>query len=473
MLNPGKAHARSLTRLNLAGFGVMASKETWIRTAPDTVRATFLTRFPTWFRLGVIRSVEARPNRSHPKHRAQGLVFLLSLLLASVLAAFSQSISGASASPSAIHGAPHDPQTDAAFDHFYNMDYDRATQEFEKIVEKRPNDPFAVNHLLTAVLMRDLYDTGAMNTGDYANDSFIGRTPRPTDPKVKERIKQLVRRAEALEEEELKANPKDVNALYCRGVSRAQFSVYTGLIERAWFSALRNAVGARHDHERVLELDPNYVDAKMVVGTHNYVIGRLPWSVKVAAALAGLSGSAEKGLEYLREVARSEGENSVDAKVVLTLFLRREKQYDEAIGYMNELSVRYPRNHLFLTEVANLQRASGHLPEAEASYRKVWQTGREGKYGTLHYELAAWGLGELLRSEKSLAGAAAAYDLVNQAPNPDPDILQKANLAAGEMYDLLDKRDLAMKKYETVLAGNANTGPADQARRYIKEAYRE
>ena len=35
------------------------------------------------------------------------------------------------------------------------------------------------------------------------------------------------------------------------------------------------------------------------------------------------------------------------------------------------------------------------------------------------------------------------------------------------------KRDLAMKKYQTVLAGNANTGPADEARRYIKEAYRE
>jgi hypothetical protein len=140
---------------------------------------------------------------------------------------------------------------------------------------------------------------------------------------------------------------------------------------------------------------------------------------------------------------------------------------------MNELSEKYPRNHLFLTEVANLQRAADRLPEAEAAYRKVWQNGREGKYGNLHYELAAWGLGELLRSEKNLAGAAAAYDLVNEAPNPDPDVLQKANLAAGEMYDLLQKRDLAMKKYQIVLAGNANTGPADQARRYIKEAYRE
>lgn len=402
-----------------------------------------------------------------------GVIFLgvlnLGMLVALCLSGVAQSITAAD-NP---HGPALDAQTEVAFFHFYNMEYDRSTQEFEKILEKHPNDPFAVNHLLTAILMRDLYDTGSMNTGDYANDSFIGRSPRPTDRKIKDRIKELAQRAESLEEQELKANPKDVNALYCRGVTRAQFSVYTGIVERAWFSALRNAVGARHDHEHVLELDPSYVDAKLVVGTHNYVVGNLPWSVKVAAALAGLSGSKEKGLDDLREVAKSDGENAVDAKIVLTLFLRREHLYDEALGYMQDLSVRYPRNHLFLTEVANLQRSAGRLPEAEAVYRKIWQNGREGKYGTLHYELAAWGLGELLRSKKDLSGAAAAYELVNEAPNPDPDVLQKANLAAGEMYDLMQKRDLAMKRYQTVLAGNANTGPADQARRYIKEAYRE
>lgn len=404
-----------------------------------------------------------------PDQYGRALPLFVSFFLLSAL-----SVTGQTQSTSAkSHGAPHDAQTDAAYGHFYNMEYDRAIPEFEKIVEKRPNDPFAVNHLLTAILMRNLYETGGMNTGDYTNDSFIGRAPRPTDPKVKQRIKELVRRAESLEEQQLKTNPQDVNALYCRGVTRAQFAVYTGLVERAWFSALRNAVGARHDHERVLELDPGYLDAKLVVGTHNYVVGNLSWSVKIAAAMAGLTGSKEKGLEYLREVAKSDVENSVDAKVVLSLFLRREHQYEEAIGYMQDLSAKYPMNHLFPTEVANLLRAAGRLDEAEAMYRKVWQNGKEGKYGNLHYELAAWGLGELLRSKKDLAGAAAAYELVNEAPNPDPDIVQKANLAAGEMYDLLQKRDLAMKSYQTVLAGNANTGPADQARRYIKEAYRE
>jgi hypothetical protein len=381
---------------------------------------------------------------------------------------------GAGVLPSTTANAgEHDPLVAAASDHFYNLEYDRAIQEFEKVLDRHPSEPSAVNHLLTVVLMRELYRMGAMNSGEYANDSFIGDAHRTADPKVTERIKKLVERAEGLEEQQLRVNPNNVDALYARGVTRAQFALYTALVERAWFSALRNAVGARHDHERVLELDPHYVDAKLVVGTHNYVMGSLPWSVKVAVALVGLTGTKEKGLEYLREVADSNGENSVDAQVVLSVFLRREHRYDEARVLMHGLAARYPRNYLFLLEEANLLRASGHAPEAAAGYRQVWQNGREGKYGNLHYELAAWGLGELLRSQKDYAGAAAAYEMVGQAPEPDPETLQKANLAAGEMYDLLQKRDLAMKKYETVLAENGATPPAEKAREHIREAYRE
>jgi tetratricopeptide (TPR) repeat protein len=377
-------------------------------------------------------------------------------------------------SPSAATAVPeHDPLVDVAFDHFYNMDYDRAIQEFEKLLDRRPNDPSAANHLLTTVLMRELYRMGAMNSGEYANDSFIGEAHRAADPKVKERIKQLVDRAENLEEQQLKENPDNADALYARGVTRAHFALYTALVERAWFSALRNAVGARHDHERVLELNANYVDAKLVVGTHNYVMGSLPWSVKVAVAMVGLGGTKEKGFEYLREVANSNGENSVDAKVVMSLFLRREHRYDEARAIMHELTARYPRDYLFPLEEANLLRSSGRAQEAAAGYRKVWQNGREGKYGNLHYEMAAWGLGELLRSQKDYPGAAAAYELVSEAPDPDPETLQKANLAAGEMYDLLQKRELAMKKYQIVLAENGGTPLAEKAREHIREAYRE
>ncbi|HTV55234.1 MAG TPA: hypothetical protein VMI06_09990 [Terriglobia bacterium] len=369
--------------------------------------------------------------------------------------------------------AHEDPLVRTALDRLYNMDYDRSIAVFERVLERHPQDPAAVNHLASAVLLRELYRMGAMNSGEYANDSFIGEAHRPADPDAKARIKQLIARAEILESEELKTNGDNVNALYDRGITRAQFALYTALVERAWFSALRSAVGARRDHERVLQLDPNYLDAKLVVGTHYYVIGSLSWGVKAAVAMIGLSGTKEKGLQYLREVADSGCENTVDAKVVLSLFLRREHRYEEARALMSGLSAHYPGNYLFPVEEANLLRAEGRVAEASNQYRRVWQSGREGTYDGLHYEIAAWGLGEMLRSQKDYAGAAVAYDLVAEARDPDPETLQKADLAAGEMYDLLQKRELAVRKYEMVVAENATTAPAQQARRLIRQAYRE
>jgi len=41
------------------------------------------------------------------------------------------------------------------------------------------------------------------------------------------------------------------------------------------------------------------------------------------------------------------------------------------------------------------------------------------------------------------------------------------------MYDLLQKRDLAVKKYQTVVAQNRSTPRAEEARRLMKDAYRE
>jgi len=377
-----------------------------------------------------------------------------------------------SIAPSTQSFRPADPLNPTAFDRFYNLDYDRAVPDLQRVLERHPDDPFAVNHVLIAIIFRELYRMGAMNTGEYANDSFIGQAHRPADPKVKQQIQGLVERAEKLEEQRLKANPNDVDALYARGTTRAQFATYTALIERAWFSALRNAVGARHDHEKVLELNPNYTDAKLVVGAHNYVMGSLPWGVKVAVSLVGLSGSKEKGIEYLYEVARSNGENSVDARIALLLFLRREHRYNDALTLLRGLIPEYPQNVLFALEEGSLLRSLNKDDEAANVYRKIWQDGRNGKYPALHYETAALYLGDVLRGHKDYTGAASAYELVAQAPQPDPETLQKANLAAGEMYDLQKKRDLATKKYEAVIALNGSTPPADAARRHLRDPYR-
>jgi tetratricopeptide (TPR) repeat protein len=398
--------------------------------------------------------------------RSRAFVVVLNLLL------FSRIVWAADSS-SAVTLRPADPLNQSAFDHYYNLEHDAAIRDFEKIVERHPNDPVALNHLLSAILVREIYRMGAMNTGEYSNDSFVGQTHRPADAVQKQRIRQLVQQTEKVEDAALAKNPNDVNMLYARGVTRGQFALYTALIERAWFSALRNAVGARHDHERVLELDPKYTDAKLLVGAHNYVMGSLSLAVRMAVALAGLSGDKAKGLRYLNDAYRANGETSIDAGVVLMVFLRREHRYSEALEIAVAMRTRFPRNFLFPLEQANLLRVSGKNDEAEAQYRRVWENGREGKYGNLHYEIAALGLGDLLRSEKKYEAAAAAYDLLSEASGVDPELAQKASLGAGEMYDQLQRRELAVKKYEAVVTLNAGNAEAEKARRRMKEAYRE
>lgn len=393
---------------------------------------------------------------------------LLSLVLAGPLRA-----AAPQSNPDSLAYRPHDALNITAFNHFYNLDYDRAVREFEQVLARHPDDPFAVNHLLSATLFRELYGMGVLNSGEYANDTFISAPHRPADPKAKQQIKDLVDRASKLEEKSLAANPNDVEALYARGVTRAQFATYTALIERAWFSALRNAVGARRDHERVLELSPSTVEAKLVVGAHNYVVGNLPWGVKAAASMVGLGGNKEKGLQYLKECAQGSGETSIDAQILLAVFLRREHRYEEALPLVRGLLSRFPLDVLLALEEGHLLRAAGRNQEAAAVYRRIWQAGKEGHYAGLHYEVAALSLGDLLRSQKDYSGAAAAYEQVGQAPQAGSEALQKANLGAGEMYDLLQKRDLALAKYQAVVTSDASTPPAETARKRMKEAYRE
>jgi tetratricopeptide (TPR) repeat protein len=264
-----------------------------------------------------------------------------------------------------------------------------------------------------------------------------------------------------------------VQALYARGLTLGLRAEYLALVDKAWFAALRSAISAQHDHEEVLRLAPGYQDAKTIVGVQNYVAGSLPWTIKTAVSLVGLKGSKKKGIRYLYEAANAGGETSMDARISLALFLRREQRFEDALLVVRSITAAHPRNFLFALEEANILKDAGHGEESVAAYRKVLSLGRQGDvYYHPHLELAAFGLGEALRGQNDFAGAAAAYESVRQSPSADPELVQKANLAAGEMYDLLRKRELAVQKYQAVLAAGTSSTFADVARRHLKEPYR-
>ena len=366
----------------------------------------------------------------------------------------------------------NDAATRKGFDHFYNLEYDKAIREFETAQQAHPDDPFAVNHLLSGVIFKELLRIGALDTEAYAGDTFLDKRAAPLDPKVRERVKQLTDQSLALSQARLDKNPNDVDALYARGITRGLRATYMGIAEKTWFAALRSALAARHDHERVLELDPKYLDAKVVVGTHLYIVGSLSWPAKVAASVVGISGSKQKGLDDLREaVAGAHSEVADDAKIVLALFLRREQKYDEALKVVASMQAAFSRNFLVAAEYAHLMNAAGHGQDAIAAYRKVLAGCHSNAYSYCHIEVPAYGLGEALRGQHEFADAAEAYDLAANS-GKDIELRQKATLAAGQMYDMLEKRDTALEKYRAVIAENSGSPSADLARRYMKQAYK-
>ncbi len=371
-----------------------------------------------------------------------------------------------------LHFHPDDNYTRLGFDAFYNQEYDKAIHQFELSLQAHPEDPFAVNHLLSGVMFKEMYRIGALDSELYAKEQFLASKQFPMDPKVKARIDELTERALSLEEARLKTNPDDADALYARGVTRGLHATYLALIEKAWFSGLRSAVGARHDHERVLEFQPNNTDAMMIVGMHNYVVGSLSWPAKVGASMVGLSGSRTKGIEYLYDAANGGGENSIDAKIALAIFLRREQRYAEAIKVVSSMADAYPKNFLMALELANLYNASGQAQQAIASYRKIIAGTQAGSFPDAHVEMAWYGLAESLRGQHDFQGAADAYDHVLQSQRTDPDLRIRTTLGAGEMYDAMNKRPEAVKRYQEVIAADSDSPRAEIAKKYLKDPYR-
>jgi len=358
------------------------------------------------------------------------------------------------------------------FNELYNGDYDPAIRDLTQLRDQYPNDPFTSNYLLGAELFKELYRIGALDTESYSSENFLtAKARRPLDMAVQKRIFDLIARVESLTNARLQKNPNDTDALYARGVARGFRATYMGMAEKSWMPAIRSAMAARRDHERVLELDPSYLDAKMTVGIHNYIIGSLNWAGRAAVALFGVTGNRQKGLEYLREVSRSNGTSSNDAALALSLFLRREQRYDEALQLVGRLSHQYPRNFLLAVEHAHLLNAAGHGREAIAEYQQVLEKGREGKYSGFQPETAAWGLGVSLRGQRDFDQAAAAFDQVAKVSDADPLLIDRATVAAGEMYDTLGRRDEAVTRYRQVIASGRDNDYAAAARKHLHHPY--
>ena len=369
-----------------------------------------------------------------------------------------------------------DPTVRDAYTHFYNLDYDGALVRFEQVLKAHPQDPMASGYVLMVTIFRELYHQDLLDTTYYAHDSFLTtqRTVNIPDA-TRQRIEALLNQVQNIVEQRLKQNPNDPDAknlYFARGYARGLHAAFITLADHSFFAAARQGLAARNDSEAALKIDPEYADADMAIGIQQFAVASLPRLVRMMVGIAGVGGNKERGLDLLRNSAEHGTATSVESRTTLSLFLRHDGRYAEALAVQRGLAQQFPHDYLFRLEEANLTKDKGDGPAAIAIYKQVIADARKaGYFVDPRLQMAFFGLADTERGQNDTQDAAKHYLESADQPNNSDWLRKRAELNAGQMLDLLHDRNGAVTQYQRVLAPGGDQSQADAARKLLKSPY--
>ena len=366
-----------------------------------------------------------------------------------------------------------DPVVKQGLEHFYNLDYSGAQKIWAGVAAAHPNDPMAWNYVLLVTIFRELYHQDLMDTTYYAHDSFLStKRDVPVAQATRDQIDGLTDKVIALSEARLKVNPADKNALFARGYARGLHASFVTLADHAFAAAARQGYQARNDSEAVLKLDPQYADALMAVGIQQFAVASLPKIVRMMVGIMGVGGNKDRGLQMLRDDAAHGTFTQVQARTALSLFLRHDGRYPEALAVERGLAEQFPHDYLFRLEVANLLKDEGHGTEAIAEYKQVLaDAAKPGYFVDPRLQMAWFGLADTQRGYNDIPSAAFGYAQAAGQPGCSDWLRKRALLNAGEMNDLLHRRSEAVELYRAAAAPGGDQSQADAARGFLKKPF--
>lgn len=362
------------------------------------------------------------------------------------------------------------------FQHFYNLEYPQALIWFQSESARSPQDPEPYTHIAQTLLYAEMFRNGALESELVSGGNpFLrrqGLNPSAGDIRL---FFESISRAVSICEARLKRDPRDKIALYAIGSAYGVKGSWEFLIKRAYSDALSDTGKARKFHERITAIDPDFADALLVQGVHEYVVGSMPRGVRFFSFLVGVHGDKSKGIEMLRKVELLGLRNRLDAELLLAATYRREKRFAEAIPLLSVLGDRFPRNFLLRFELVQIysdlgdkKRALELLDEME----RLRATGAAG-YKMVPRERVEFARGNLLfwyrdydQALELMAKAAANA----QALDLNTGVLVWLRL--GQLRDLTGKRGLAVAAYKQAVAFAPKSDAASEAKRYASSAYK-
>ncbi len=362
------------------------------------------------------------------------------------------------------------------FTHFYNNEYDQALAIFEQQVRAHPGDATLYNAVAQAILYREMFRDGALESQLVTgSNSFLRRPRMEVSPEDKAQFMNAVDRAISLSAKQLQQNPKDVGALYSLAVAHGLRANFLFLVNKSWMQALHESVAARRANDQILEIDPSFVDAHLIHGISEYTVGCLPAYLRILAAVDGFHGDKEDGVRQLQLVYAHGVRGRYDSAILLAAIYRRDHRPDDAIPLLKTLANTFPRNYLFRFEEVQMYSDLGDkaaalrvLADIEAALRK-----REPGYARLPLERVQYARGNLLFWYGDLDQSLADLKLATRNSSElDLSTAVMAWLRLGQVYDLMGDRGHAAEAYRMTISTAPGSEPAKEAAAYLEKPYR-
>jgi tetratricopeptide (TPR) repeat protein len=371
------------------------------------------------------------------------------------------------------------------FDALYNLEYDGARRYFREMVRLFPAHPAGPQFLAATLWTETLNESRRLQASLYNTESFYAKNEDKVDPKIITEFNALTNQARTLAEARLKANSKDVEALYFLGAVEGLKAAFAGAVQRSFLTALREGQHSVGHHREVLKLDPQFRDAELTIGLYDYVIGQLPLPVKILASLTGNRGSKRRGLETLQLVAREAKWARDDANVVLIALFKREGRFNDALAVTRELGTKYPRNFLFKLEAADALVSQAAVdrtanPTLAASEKaeaikildtllrdRTMRTAAGKSLDLIHFRY-----GEALFTSGQAEQAAKEFLSSAAVPNAQAGLATMALLRAAQALDIAGKRADALSNYKAVLSRPDVYDAHDEARDGLQRPYK-
>jgi tetratricopeptide (TPR) repeat protein len=371
-----------------------------------------------------------------------------------------------------------DPQVvyQQSTDALYNLDFNTAQRGYETLTREYPDNPDYWNALASSIWLHILYDQQKLNLDSFSGSSLgtkeSGDEVNPAEEKrLRETIDTAIAKADAL----LKKNPKDIRALYAKGISNATMASFEASAKRSYRAAAGRAKAARDLHKQVLAMDPNFDDARLSIGAFNYVVGVIPFVIRVFLKPFGISSDGKDlGIQQIETAAAKGKTASTDARMMLIVVYNREKRYDQALQILDSLHTRYPRNFVFHLGKATTYGKMKKWDEAVKTYHEILAKveRKQDGYERLAPHKVYYSLGTSQMELHQFDEAMQSFDKVTRIKESPPDDKAGSHLWIGKMLDSSGRRAEALKHYDAVLAINCDDDLKSEARKYKRNAFK-